>query len=197
MRIAPVLPVLVLDEIRGAQEMARTLVASGLCAIEVALRTPNSLAILREMAAVEGAIVGAGTVTDLRGLDAALEAGAGFVVSPGLTESLCKAVLDRGVAYLPGVATASDIMRGLDLGLNRFKFFPAEASGGIEALLALSGPFSEVRFCPTGGITIDNAKNWLALDCVLCVGGTWIVPRNHAGLAQIRHAADAAVKLKR
>jgi 2-dehydro-3-deoxyphosphogluconate aldolase/(4S)-4-hydroxy-2-oxoglutarate aldolase len=107
-------------------------------------------------------------------LDEAVTAGARFIVSPGLTEPLSRAVERSGVAYLPGVATAGDIMRGLDLGLERFKFFPAEASGGIDALKALSGPFGKIRFCPTGGIRSDNAAEWLALDAVLCVGGTWL-----------------------
>jgi len=108
-------------------------------------------------------------------LGAALDAGSKFIVSPGLTEPLGKAVLKSGVAYLPGVANAGDIMRGLDLGLDRFKFFPAEASGGIAALKALSAPFASVRFCPTGGVRPETAGDWLALDSVLCVGGSWFV----------------------
>jgi 2-dehydro-3-deoxyphosphogluconate aldolase/(4S)-4-hydroxy-2-oxoglutarate aldolase len=110
-----------------------------------------------------------------RQLGKVLEAGSKFIVSPGLTEPLGRAVLQADLAYLPGVANAGDIMRGLDLGLDRFKFFPAETAGGIPALKALSAPFANVRFCPTGGVRPENARDWLALDSVLCVGGTWLV----------------------
>src|SRR5262249_15208497 len=154
--------------------LAETFVGAGLPVLEVTLRTPGALRAIREMAKVEGAIVGAGTVLNERQLDEALQAGAQFIVAPGLTEPLTKAVQRSGVALLPGAARAADIMRGLDLGLDRFKFFPAEASGGITALKALSGPFGNIRFCPTGGIREDNAADWLALEAVLCVGGTWL-----------------------
>jgi 2-dehydro-3-deoxyphosphogluconate aldolase/(4S)-4-hydroxy-2-oxoglutarate aldolase len=136
-------------------------------------RTPQALAAIRAMAQVPGAIVGAGTVVNQRQLDEALEAGSQFIVSPGLTETLGKAVIASSVAYLPGVVTPADIMRGLDLGLDRFKFFPAAASGGIPSVRALAGPFGNVRFCPTGGIRPDNAAEWLAEPSILCVGGTW------------------------
>jgi 2-dehydro-3-deoxyphosphogluconate aldolase/(4S)-4-hydroxy-2-oxoglutarate aldolase len=174
MRVAPVIPVLVLEGDSDWAKLAETLVAGGLPVLEVTLRTPAALAAIRQISRVPGAIVGAGTVLNERQLDDAVAAGAQFVVSPGLTEPLAKAVARSGVAYLPGVATAGDIMRGLDLGLDRFKFFPAEASGGIPALKALSGPFGSIRFCPTGGIRPDNAAKWLSLGAVLCVGGTWL-----------------------
>ena len=159
MRTAPVIPVLVLDGDQDWAELARTLVSAGLPVLEVTLRTPGALDAIRQMRTVDGAIVGAGTIVNERQLGEAAGAGAQFIVSPGLTEPLAKAVAASGIAYLPGVATAADIMRGLDLGLDRFKFFPAEASGGIPALKALCGPFGNIRFCPTGGIRPDNAAD--------------------------------------
>jgi 2-dehydro-3-deoxyphosphogluconate aldolase/(4S)-4-hydroxy-2-oxoglutarate aldolase len=142
--------------------------------LEVTLRTPAALDAIRQMAQVPGAIVGAGTVLNEVQLERAIEAGSRFIVSPGLTQPLANAAAKSGVAYLPGVATAGDIMRGLDLGLDRFKFFPAEAAGGIAALKALAAPFGNIRFCPTGGIRPRNATEWLTLDAVLCVGGSWL-----------------------
>jgi 2-dehydro-3-deoxyphosphogluconate aldolase/(4S)-4-hydroxy-2-oxoglutarate aldolase len=174
MRAAPVIPVLVLEGDADWEKLAYTFVSSGLPVIEVTLRTPVALEAIRMMRRVPGAIVGAGTVLNEEQLGEAVEAGSQFIVSPGLTEQLAKAVMRSSTAYLPGVATAGDIMRGLELGLDRFKFFPAEASGGIAALKALSAPFGNVRFCPTGGIRPDNVTEWLALPSVLCAGGTWL-----------------------
>ena len=128
------------------------------------------------MAKVEGAVVGAGTVLNTDDLKASIDAGARFIVSPGLTEPLGRAAIDAGIAFLPGTANAGDIMRGLDMGLSHFKFFPAVANGGIAALKAIAAPLYESRFCPTGGITEATAPDWLAMDAVLCVGGSWIVP---------------------
>jgi 2-dehydro-3-deoxyphosphogluconate aldolase/(4S)-4-hydroxy-2-oxoglutarate aldolase len=147
------------------------------------------------MAKVPGAIVGAGTVLNERQLADAVDAGSQFIVSPGLTEPLAMAVIKSGVAYLPGVATAGDIMRGMDLGLDRFKFFPAEAAGGLAALKALAAPFGGVRFCHTGGIREDSAPLWLANPSVLCVGGSWIVPSDESDLAAISDRARAAAAL--
>jgi 2-dehydro-3-deoxyphosphogluconate aldolase/(4S)-4-hydroxy-2-oxoglutarate aldolase len=158
------------------------------------MRTPLALEAIREMSKVPGAIVGAGTVLNERQLADAVDAGSQFIVSPGLTEPLGRAVIQSGVAFLPGIANAGDIMRGLDLGLDRFKFFPAEASGGIPALKALAGPFSNIRFCPTGGIRPDTARDWLALDPVLCVGGTWFVKPGD-DLATVGERARAAAAL--
>jgi len=174
MRSAPVIPVLVLEGDEDWGRLAETFVGAGLPVLEVTLRTAGAVDAIRQMAKVPGAIVGAGTVVNQRQLDEVAAAGAQFIVSPGLTEPLAKAVLRSGIAYLPGIATAADIMRGLDLGLDRFKFFPAETSGGVAALKALSGPFGSIRFCPTGGIRLDNAGEWLSLDTVLCVGGSWL-----------------------
>lgn len=194
MRTAPVIPVLVIDDAHHARELAEALVAGGLRVLEVTLRTPAALDAIRRMKLVPGAIVGAGTVTNPQQLDEARAAGAEFIVSPGLTESLGRAVIHAGVPFLPGVATAGDIMRGLDLGLTHFKFFPAEAAGGIKALKALAAPFGQCRFCPTGGITAESAPDWLALDPVLCVGGSWIMPQG-ADLAQIQALARQAASL--
>lgn len=196
MRSVPVIPVLVVEDAGHAETIAEALVGGGLTALEVTLRTPAALDVIRAMSRVEGAVVGAGTVLNARDLDAALEAGAKFIVSPGLTEPLTRAALDRGVPYLPGIANSADIMRGLDHGLDRFKFFPAEAAGGIKALKALSGPFGQVRFCPTGGISETTAPDWLALKPVLCVGGSWVVPPGVPQAEIIRQSALAASRLR-
>jgi len=143
---------------------------------------------------VPGAIIGPGTILDEAQMARAIDAGARFIVSPGLTNPLLLAARDTGIPFLPGVATASDIMRGLDGGLDRFKFFPAEAAGGTAALKALAAPFANVRFCPTGGITAGTARQWLALDAVACVGGSWIVPKG-ATLAEIGELARQAARL--
>lgn len=191
---APVIPVLVLDGGHDPAELASTLVASGLPVIEVTLRTPDALTAIKAMSSVSGAVVGAGTVIRIAQLDEALAAGARFIVSPGLAEPLAKAAIATAVPYLPGIATAGDIMRGIDLGLDRFKFFPAEAAGGIAALKALSAPFAGTRFCPTGGITAATARDWLALQSVACIGGSWIVPKG-AGLEAIGELAREAARL--
>jgi len=194
MRTAPVIPVLVIEDAADAVPLAEALVAGGLRVLEVTLRTPAAIDAIRAMKQVEGAIVGAGTVIDPDGLDAAIDAGSEFIVSPGLTERLGQAANEREIPFLPGIATASDLMCGLDLGLTHFKFFPAEANGGISALKALAGPFGQCRFCPTGGITAASAPDWLALDPVLCVGGSWIAPKG-AAPHDIEALARAAVAL--
>ena len=197
MRTAPVIPVLVIDDLAHAELVARALVAGGLRVIEVTLRTPCALDAIRTMRGVEGAIVGAGTVTNPEELAASLDAGAEFIVSPGLTERLGHAAREAGVPFLPGIANASDIMRGLDLGLTHFKFFPAMVSGGLTALKALAAPFYQCNFCPTGGITAATAAEWLAFEPVLCVGGSWLVPKGTPDTASIGPAARAATALAR
>ena len=192
MRRAGVIPVLVLDGSLDPLALAETLVEAGLPVIEVTLRTEGALDAIRAMAGVPGAVVGAGTVLDEAQLAQAVDAGSRFIVSPGLSHRVALAARDSGVAFLPGVATASDIMRGLELGLDRFKFFPAETSGGIAALKALSGPFPNARFCPTGGIRPETAAEWLALEAVLCVGGSWLVRRGESDLAAIGERAREA-----
>jgi 2-dehydro-3-deoxyphosphogluconate aldolase/(4S)-4-hydroxy-2-oxoglutarate aldolase len=196
MRRAPVIPVLMLDGSIDPVALAQTLVDAGLPVIEVTLRTPSALAAIRAMASVEGAIVGAGTVLSERMLGEAIGAGARFIVSPGLTEPLSRAAISAGVPFLPGVATASDIMRGLDLGLSRFKYFPAEAAGGLAALKALAAPFGSVRFCPTGGIREETAPEWLAHPSVLCVGGSWVVQSGETDLDAIATRARTASELR-
>lgn len=196
MRTAPVIPVIVIEDEAHAVPLAEALVAGGLRVLEVTLRTPAALGAIRAMKEVEGAIVGAGTVTNPRDLDAALEAGSEFIVSPGLTEPLGKAAIAAGVPFLPGIANAGDIMRGLDLGLDRFKFFPAMAAGGLPALKALAAPFGQCRFCPTGGISLENAPEWLAFDPVLCVGGSWVSPKGAPDRAVVERLAREAFGLR-
>lgn len=189
MRTAPVIPVLTIHNPADARQLGEALAEGGLKVLEVTLRTPAALDAISEMSKVEGVIVGAGTVLNARDLDASIAAGAQFVVSPGMTEGLARAAIDRDIPFLPGVSSASDIMRGLDLGLDRFKFFPAEAAGGIAALKALAAPFRQCRFCPTGGITEASAPDWLALDSVLCVGGSWLAPTGKMDFAAVRDRA--------
>lgn len=197
MELAPVIPVLVVERVEDALPIARALVKGGLPALEVTLRTPAALDVIREMAQVEGAVVGAGTVLNPAQLDAAMEAGARFIVSPGLTEPLGKAAIAAGIPFLPGTATAGDIMRGLDMGLSHFKFFPAETSGGLPALKALAAPLQDARFCPTGGITAESAPQWLAESFIKCVGGSWVVPKGPVDAAKIEALAREAAALPR
>ena len=173
--LAPVVPVVVVGDAADAVPLARALVAGGLPAIEVTLRTPAALAAIERIAAeVEGAVVGAGTVTTIRQLDDALAAGARFLVSPGATPNLLDALQGSGVAFLPGTATASDIVALIERGITHAKLFPAEVVGGVKVLKAFAGPFPQMRFCPTGGITADNASDYLAQPNVVCVGGSWM-----------------------
>jgi len=197
MRTAPVIPVIVVEDIDHAVPLARALVAGGLKVLEVTMRTPAALDAIRAMKSVDGAIVGAGTVTNAAQLEQAIDAGSEFIVSPGLTEPLGKAAVASGVPFLPGIANAGDIMRGLDMGLNHFKFFPAMASGGLPALKALAAPFGQCKFCPTGGIGLDTAPQWLAFDPVLCVGGSWVSPKGAPDPAMIQALAHEAAGLGR
>lgn len=197
MSAAPVIPVLVLDGSLDPVELAETLVEAGLPVIEVTLRTAQSLDAIRRMSSVKGAIVGAGTLLNEQQLDQAIDAGATFAVSPGLLESLVEAARQRGLPYLPGVSDATSIMKGISLGLDRFKFFPAEASGGTEYLVSLAAPFSDIRFCPTGGIKAHTAAKWLELPSVQCVGGTWIARAGDSDLAAVAERARAAAELRR
>jgi 2-dehydro-3-deoxyphosphogluconate aldolase/(4S)-4-hydroxy-2-oxoglutarate aldolase len=174
---ARLVPVIVIKELGHAVPLAEALVEGGLPILEVTLRTPAALEAIRAISAqVKGALVGAGTVVNGQQFAAAAAAGAKFVVSPGLTEEVVAASRDHKVPILPGVATASDIMRGLGLGLNTFKFFPAETSGGAAAIKALGGPFPQVSFCPTGGISAKNLASYLSLPNVIAAGGSWMLP---------------------
>ena len=193
MNAGPVIPVLVIEDAATARPLAEALVRGGIRTLEVTLRTPAALDAIREMKKVEGAIVGAGTVVNPQQFADAVDAGAEFIVSPGLTEKLGAAVIESGVPFLPGIANAGDIMRGLDMGLTHFKFFPAEASGGLKALKALAAPFYQARFCPTGGVSLASAPEWLAFDPVLCVGGSWLAT---GSMEEVEEKARAAAALK-
>jgi 2-dehydro-3-deoxyphosphogluconate aldolase/(4S)-4-hydroxy-2-oxoglutarate aldolase len=195
MRDGPVIPVLVIDDVAHAIPIATALVAGGIRVLEVTLRTPAALDVIAAMATVPGAIVGAGTVLNPADLDAAINAGAKFIVSPGLTEPLGKAAIASGIPFLPGIANSGDLMRGLDMGLTRFKFFPAVASGGLPTLRAFAAVFGNVRFCPTGGISLATAPEWLAEDFITCVGGSWIIPKGPLDVAAIEQNARAAAAL--
>lgn len=197
MRTAPVIPVLVIEDAAHARVIAEALVAGGLPVLEVTLRTAAALDAIAEMKKVPGAIVGAGTIVDVPGMDSAIAAGAEFIVSPGLTDNLGKAAIAKNIPFLPGVATAGDIMLGLDLGLTHFKFFPAEANGGLPALKSLIGPFGQCKFCPTGGIKQDTAAEWLAVSEILCVGGSWLVGKGVPDSAAIESTARAASALRK
>ena len=174
--LAPVIPVLVLDDVESALMVGEALLEGGLPVLEITLRTPAALECIRVLSRLKGAVIGAGTVLSPDQLKAALDAGASFAVSPGVTPRLIEAALRGRAPYLPGVATASEAMALAELGLSRFKFFPAEALGGTKHLASLASPLPKLRFCPTGGITQENAKAWLALPNVCCVGGSWVAP---------------------
>lgn len=175
----PVVPVIVVNKLEHAVPMAKALVAGGVRVLEVTLRTPVAMEALRLMIKeVPDAIVGAGTVINTQQLQEVTEAGAQFVISPGITEPLLKAAVEGPVPLIPGISTVSELMTGMDYGLREFKFFPAEANGGVKALQAIGGPFPQVRFCPTGGISPANYRDYLALKSVLCIGGSWLVPND-------------------
>jgi 2-dehydro-3-deoxyphosphogluconate aldolase/(4S)-4-hydroxy-2-oxoglutarate aldolase len=196
MRLAPVIPVVVIEDARAAVPMARALVAGGVPAIEVTLRTAAALQAVRAIAAeVEGAVVGVGTVLGEADLRAAYEAGARFAVSPGATSRLLDAADEIPLPLLPGAATASEAMALLERGYRHLKFFPAVPAGGAKLLAAWAGPLPQLSFCPTGGISVASAGDFLALPNVLCVGGSWLTPAgmlaagDWAGIEQLARAA--------
>ena len=173
----PVVPVIVIKDLADAVPMAKALLAGGIKVLEVTLRTPVALEAIRLLAQeVPDAIVGAGTVTTAAQLQQVLEAGAKFAISPGLTRELLQAGKDCSIPLIPGIASISELMEGTGLGYSHFKFFPAEAAGGVKTLKSIHGPFADIRFCPTGGINEKNFLEYLALPNVKCVGGSWIVP---------------------
>jgi 2-dehydro-3-deoxyphosphogluconate aldolase/(4S)-4-hydroxy-2-oxoglutarate aldolase len=177
LRMAPVVPVLSIAELDQAVPLARALVAGGIPVLEVTLRTPAGLAAIRAISEqLPEAIVGAGTVINPAGFQAAVEAGSRFVVTPGLTDALLDAAADSDVPLIPGIATVGEMMTALDRGIDCLKFFPAEAAGGVATLKAFAGPFPQVKFCPTGGVNLGNIASYLALDSVITVGGTWLTP---------------------
>ncbi|MBF9032351.1 bifunctional 4-hydroxy-2-oxoglutarate aldolase/2-dehydro-3-deoxy-phosphogluconate aldolase [Rhodobacterales bacterium HKCCE3408] len=177
-QLAPIVPVLVVDDVATARPLAEALVAGGLPMLEVTLRTPAALDAIREMAAVEGGVVGAGTLLTPADVEAAVEAGARFGVSPGATDRLIHACAEVGLPLLPGSATATEVMGLLDHGFTLAKFFPAETSGGAPALKALGAPIPQMRFCPTGGVSPKNAMDYLSLPNVVCAGGSWVAPKD-------------------
>jgi 2-dehydro-3-deoxyphosphogluconate aldolase/(4S)-4-hydroxy-2-oxoglutarate aldolase len=174
---APVIPVLTIDRVEDAQPLARALIAGGLPALEITLRTDAALEAIAAIAEVEGAMVGVGTLLTPAQVQDAKAAGAIFGVSPGATPNLIAAALEFDLALLPGAATATEAMRLLEQGFTFQKFFPAEAAGGALALGSMAGPLPQITFCPTGGVTPENAKTYLALPNTLCVGGSWIAPK--------------------
>ncbi len=192
-----VIPVLVVNDVKHARPLATALVGGGLHVLEVTLRTPAALDVIRAMSEVPGSMVGAGTVLTPADVKAVKAAGAVFAVSPGATDTLIKAAEDEGLALLPGGATASEVMYLMERGFETLKFFPAEAAGGIPMLKSLYGPLSAVTFCPTGGINLQSAPNYLALPNVLCVGGSWITPDalvqagDWAAIGELARAAQA------
>ncbi|AZQ67876.1 bifunctional 4-hydroxy-2-oxoglutarate aldolase/2-dehydro-3-deoxy-phosphogluconate aldolase [Silicimonas algicola] len=175
-RLAPVIPVLTVEDAATAADLARALVAGGLPALEVTLRTPAALEAIREMAGVEGGVVGAGTLLTPKDVQAAVDAGARFGVSPGATDRLLDAAEEAGLPLLPGAVTPSEVMRLLERGYTTMKFFPAEASGGAPALKAFAGPLPRAVFCPTGGVSLKNVRDYLSLPNTVCVGGSWVAP---------------------
>lgn len=177
-RLAPVIPVLVLNDIAAARPLAEALVAGGLPVLEVTLRTPVALDVISEMAKVDGVVVGAGTLLSPQDVKNTIDAGATFGVSPGATDTLLSACEDADLPLLPGAATSSEVMRLLERGYHVQKFFPAEANGGAPALKAIGAPLPQVKFCPTGGVSPQNASTYLNLSNTLCVGGSWVAPQN-------------------
>ena len=199
-RLAPVIPVLVVDDAKVAVPLAQALVAGGLPVLEVTLRTPAALDVIRGMATVKGGVVGAGTVLTEADVIAAKDAGAQFAVSPGATDALCEACAKHGLPLLPGAATATEAMRLLERGFSTAKFFPAETSGGARALKALGAPLPQITFCPTGGLNTGNAPDYLSLSNVACVGGAWVAPGDKIASgdwAGIEALAKEAAGLKR
>jgi 2-dehydro-3-deoxyphosphogluconate aldolase/(4S)-4-hydroxy-2-oxoglutarate aldolase len=197
----PVVPVIVINKLEHAVPLAKALVAGGVRVLEVTLRTACAVDAIKAIAQeVPDAIIGAGTVLNPEQLAEVTAAGAQFAISPGLTEPLLKAANAGSIPLIPGISTVSELMLGLDAGLREFKFFPAEANGGVKALQAIAGPFPQVRFCPTGGITPNNYRDYLALKSVLCIGGSWLVPADalesgdYARITQLAQEAVAGAK---
>ena len=199
--LAPVIPVLTIERLDDALPLARALADNGLPVLEITLRTACAVDAIALIAReLPNACVGAGTVLNARDLDAVVQAGARFAISPGATDTLYRIGAECPIPLIPGIATASELMRGLEHGWQRFKFFPAESSGGIAAVKGFGGPFAQVRFCPTGGIDAAKAPNYLALQNVACVGGSWMVPADALKAAdwqRIGGLAREAAALKR
>lgn len=173
----PVVPVLVINDVEKAVPLAKALMEGGIKVLEVTLRTPAAIDVIKRIAdEVPDSLIGAGTVTNAQQLKAVVDAGAKFAISPGMTADLLKAGMDAEIPLIPGISSTSDLMKGKDAGYTHMKFFPAEASGGVKAIKSISGPFPDVTFCPTGGIGPNNYNDYLALNNVKCVGGSWLAP---------------------
>ena len=199
LRKGPIIPVITIADAEDAIPLAQALLAGGLPVLEITLRTPAGLESIRRIShEVDGAVVGAGTVQSTADLEQALLSGSQFIITPGSTDRLLRAGASCGVPFMPGIATVSEMMRCLEAGLDTLKFFPAEASGGARTLKAFSGPFPDVKFCPTGGISTDNLADYLALPSVLSVGGSWVAPEKliaEQQWARITELAREAVSL--
>ena len=198
--LSPIVPVMVIDDAEAAVDLAQALVAGGIYALEITLRTPAALPAMRRIRdAVPQAVVGAGTITQPLQVQQCIDAGAQFGVSPGLTPALANAVQSAALPFLPGVASASELMAAQAAGFDTFKLFPAEAVGGIKLLQALAGPFADARFCPTGGIDAAKAPTYLGLTNVACVGGSWVTPADAVAARdwdRIEALARAAARLR-
>lgn len=174
--MGPIVPVLVIDKVEDALPIAEALLAADIKVLEVTLRTTAALDVIETIAKeLPEAVVGAGTVTNRELLQRSVDAGSKFAISPGLTKDLLKAGNEGDIALIPGISSISELMDGIDFGYDHFKFFPAEASGGVKAIQSIGGPFPDIRFCPTGGINIKNVRDYLALKNVMCCGGSWLV----------------------
>lgn len=196
--LGPVVPVIVIEDIKDAVPLARALISGGVKVLEVTLRTACGLdAIKKIIAEVPEAVVGAGTVTSVEQLKEVTKAGVEFIITPGLTPSILKTAVEGSVPVIPGIATIGELMTAKEAGLTAFKFFPAEINGGTAALKAFSGPIPDAKFCPTGGINIKNYRDYLALKNVICVGGSWFVPTDlikDGNFAEITKLAREAVE---
>ncbi|WP_085297418.1 bifunctional 4-hydroxy-2-oxoglutarate aldolase/2-dehydro-3-deoxy-phosphogluconate aldolase [Cognaticolwellia mytili] len=174
--MGPIVPVLVIKDVKDALPIAEALLAADIKVLEVTLRTPAALDVISTIAKhLPEAVVGAGTVTNRELLQRSADAGAKFAISPGLTKDLLQAGKEGNTALIPGISSISELMDGIDFGYDHLKFFPAEASGGVKAIQSISGPFPDIKFCPTGGINLNNVRDYLALPNVACCGGSWLV----------------------
>lgn len=176
--LAPVVPVIILDDVSAARGLAEALVAGGLPILEVTLRTPNALKVMEEMGKVSGAVVGSGTVRSAEHMRQSVDAGCQFMVSPGASPKLLDAAENVSIPLLPGIGTPTEAMAAAERGYSFLKFFPAEAMGGVPVLKAFASPLPDITFCPTGGIDLEKVKTYLALPNVICVGGSWIIPND-------------------
>ena len=195
--MGPIVPVLVIDKVEDALPIAEALLAADVRVLEVTLRTPAALDVISTIAReLPEAIIGSGTVTNRQQLQQSYDAGAKFAISPGLTKDLLQAGNEGNIALIPGISSISELMEGADYGYDHLKFFPAEASGGVKAIQSIGGPFPDIRFCPTGGINLNNVRDYLALPNVVCCGGSWLVSNeivNNKNWSEITKLANQAL----